>query len=63
VANQVTHTVDEDMMESVQTRAAALERLLTRWDTAFGPVPANVTAAATAAFDDLDAVDSPTPPA
>ena len=37
-------------------RAAALGRLLADWDRELGPVGESAVAAATAAFDDLDAV-------
>jgi hypothetical protein len=45
-----------------RARAAALRRLLAEWDSAFGPVGEAATKAATAAFDDLDAVADSTRP-
>lgn len=39
-----------------RARAAALGRLLTEWDAAFGPVSEDAAAAAADAFDDADAV-------
>lgn len=45
-----------------RTRAAALGRLLADWDDEFGPVPDHAAAAATAAFDDLDATADPAVP-
>lgn len=38
-----------------RARSAALSRLLADWDEAFGPVGEDAMAAASAAFDDLDA--------
>ena len=44
-------------------RAAALGRMLERWDAEFGPVDGAATASAAAAFEDLDAVaESPASP-
>ncbi len=42
-----------------RARAAALGRLLAGWDAAHGPVPDDVAAHASAAFDDADAVADP----
>ena len=75
---KITVTVDEELVETVQTlgaeslsavvnqalaheverraRAAALGRLLADWDRTHGPVSGAASAAAAAAFDDLDAV-------
>lgn len=46
----LAHEVDR------RARAAALARFLAEWDASLGPVPAEATAAARAAFDDLDGV-------
>lgn len=42
-----------------RARAAALARTLSEWDARLGPVGPDAIAAARAAFDDLDAVDTP----
>jgi hypothetical protein len=45
-----------------RARAATLGRILGDWDARFGTVPDEVAAAASAAFDDLDATgDQPAP--
>lgn len=48
-----------------RARAAALDRMLAAWDVELGPVSTAASAAAAAAFDDLDAVgvveDQPEP--
>jgi len=46
-----------------RARAAALERMLAEWDAAFGPVSDEAAAAASAAFDDLDALTNDAQPA
>ncbi|HEV7535907.1 MAG TPA: type II toxin-antitoxin system CcdA family antitoxin [Acidimicrobiia bacterium] len=65
-AESLSAVVNEALATEVQrrARAAALGRLLSDWDVAYGPVSAKAAAAASAAFDDLDAVavEEPAPP-
>lgn len=42
-----------------RSRHAALGRLLSDWDEAFGPTSGEARASAAAAFDDLDALTEP----
>ena len=50
--------VNEALAAEVErrARAAALGRMLSDWDAAFGPVGGEAAAGAAAAFDDVDAV-------
>ena len=57
-AESLSAVVNAALANEVERRArsAALARMLAEWDEAFGPVGDDATAAAAAAFDDLDAV-------
>ena len=57
-AESLSAVVNEALAAEVErrARAAALGRLLSDWDTSFGPVSEGAAAAAAGAFDDADAV-------
>lgn len=57
-AESLSSVVNTALAHEVErrARAAALGRLLSGWDEAFGPVGAEAADDAAAAFDDLDAV-------
>lgn len=57
-AESLSSVVNTALAREVDRRArmAALEGMLAGWEAAFGPVPPEAAAQATAAFDDLDAV-------
>ncbi len=58
-AESLSSVVNQALAQEVdrRARAAALGRLLADWETRLGPVDAEATAWAVAAFDDLDGVD------
>ena len=57
-AESLSAVVNEALAAEVErrARAAALGRLLSDWDTNFGPVSEEAATVAAAAFDDVDAV-------
>jgi Arc/MetJ family transcription regulator len=57
-AESLSSVVNAALSNEVErrARAAALGRMLAGWDATLGPVSARATAAAAAAFDDLDGV-------
>ncbi|MCA1846381.1 MAG: type II toxin-antitoxin system CcdA family antitoxin [Actinobacteria bacterium] len=64
-AESLSAVVNEALAHEVErrARAAALGRLVAEWDARYGPVSDEAAAAASAAFDDLDAVAPDVPAA